>query len=359
MTLLEEAIKFGGDATAIEPELARAYLDAGEYRSLATLKSVAPAERERAQWLAARESRTVASDSILSVALRPPTDSTSVGRVVLRVDGRTLDAAISARVSGIIISDTSSLAHQLRRFAADGERGSVLAAADSIGLGRMSVSNVPVTIARVDGSCAAIIGLDMLGQYVPTFDPLTAQITLHVGTPRAALPNGKRFVTWRTRSDLQLLQAGGWLSITRPSMARVLSERRWTFDAKRGALIVEPERYRPRRRSSTSRQRSCTTSIPARARRSAAASLRMPSCIQTDFGLLGDDVVDVRRRRRVGAAKDVDHVDLAGHRADRAIDRLAEDLGDLGIVDRDRHDLVAGALRVLRDEVRRLSRDRS
>lgn len=240
MTLLEEAIKFGGDATAIEPDLARAYLDAGEYRSLAALKSVAPAERERAQWLAARESRTVASDSILSMALRPPTDSTSVGRVVLRVDGRTLDAAISARVSGIIVSDTSSLGHQLRRFAADGERGSVLAAADSIGLGRMSVSNVPVTIARVDGSYAAIIGLDMLGQYVPTFDPLTAQITLHVGTPRAALPNGKRFVTWRTRSDLQLLQAGGWLSITRPSMARVLSERRWTFDAKRGALIVEP-----------------------------------------------------------------------------------------------------------------------
>ena len=68
----------------------------------------------------------------------------------------------------------------------------------------------------------------------------TAQITLRVGMPRVALPNGTRFVTWSTQSDLQLLQAGGWISITRPSMARVLREHRWTFDAKRGALIVEP-----------------------------------------------------------------------------------------------------------------------
>lgn len=240
MTLLEEAIKFGGDATVIEPDLARAYLEAGEYRSLAGLKSAAAPERERAQWLVLHESRTVASDSILSIPFRPPVDSATVARIVLRIDGRPVEAAITARVSGIVVSDTSSVARQLHRFAAEGDPGRILAAADSIGLGRMSVSNVPVTIARVDGSRAALIGLDVIGQFTPTFDPMTAQITLRVGTPIVALPNGTRFITWSTQSDLQLLQAGGWISVTRPSIARALREHRWTFDAKRGALIVEP-----------------------------------------------------------------------------------------------------------------------
>jgi hypothetical protein len=238
MTLLEEAIKFGADAAAVEPDLARAYLETGEYRSLAALKSVS-AERERAQWLVAHESRTVASDSILTVPYRAPADSASVGRVSLRVDGRVLEATISARVWGIVIADTTTVARQLHRFAGDSTRASILAAADSIGFGSMSVTNVPVTIARVDGPRAAIVGLDLIGQYDPTFDPASGQITLRVGIPRVVLPNGMRFNTWSTESDVQLLQASGWISVTRPSIARVLRERRWTFDSRRGVLVVE------------------------------------------------------------------------------------------------------------------------
>ena len=45
-------------------------------------------------------------------------------------------------------------------------------------------------------------------------------------------------------------------------------------------------RQRPRFRSSTSRQWSCTTSMPARANRSAASSFLMPSWNQTAFGRL-------------------------------------------------------------------------
>ena len=58
--------------------------------------------------------------------------------------------------------------------------------------------------------------------------------------------------------------------------------------------------------------------MPARASRSAASSLRMPSCIQTNFGILGEDVVDVRGDVAT-AAEDVHHVDVARHRGDRAI----------------------------------------
>jgi hypothetical protein len=239
MTLLEEAIRFGGDATAIEPDLARAYLATGEYRSLAGLKSISLDMRARAQWLAAHESRTVAPDSIVRVSFQVTADSAAVGRVTLRVNGRLLEAAITARVSGIVIADTAAVAGDIHRFATEGERGAVLAVADSVGLGGVSISNVPVTVARVDGMRTALIGLDLLGQYAAAFDAAAAQITLHVGMPRVVLPNGTRFVTWSTPSNLQLLQAAGWISITRPSIGRLLREHRWTFDAARGVLVVE------------------------------------------------------------------------------------------------------------------------
>lgn len=237
MTLLEEAIRFGGSAAAIEPDLVHAYLIAGEYRSLAALSSAPAPQRERARWLVAHESRVVAPDSILSIPFRAAADSVNLGRVELRVNGHTLDATISARTSGITISDTSSVARLLQVFAGDVD-GRTLAAADSVGLGRLSLLNLPIALAHVDGG-VALIGLDVLGAFVPTFDSSTGRMTLRVGGPRADLPNGTRFFTWNTNSDLQLLQAGGWISVTRPSVVRMLRDHRWTLDSRRGQLIVE------------------------------------------------------------------------------------------------------------------------
>lgn len=232
MTLLEEAIKFGGDAAAIEPDLARAYLDAGEYKSLASLGSLSPAEHDRAAWFAAHESRTLSPDSILQVPLRSASDGAGV--IDLRIDGQSIPATVSASVSGIVISDTAAVAKTLHRFGA-----SSAAAADSIGIGGLSVSNVPLAIAKIDGGQAAIVGLDFLGRYVPTFDARAGQVTLRVGMTRVPLPAGVKYITWSTPTDLQVLQSGGWISVTRPSMARELRDHRWTFDARGGVLVVE------------------------------------------------------------------------------------------------------------------------
>ena len=43
-----------------------------------------------------------------------------------------------------------------------------------------------------------------------------------------------------------------------------------------------------------------------------------------------------------------------GTARDRSIDWLAEDFGDVGIVDRHRNDLESGSLRIFRDVIRRL-----
>ena len=60
-------------------------------------------------------------------------------------------------------------------------------------------------------------------------------------------------------------------------------------------------------------------------------------------GVRGQDVVDVRRDV-ARPAEDVDHVHRARHLAHRAVDGAVEDAGDLGIVDRHRHELDAGLI---------------
>jgi hypothetical protein len=61
---------------------------------------------------------------------------------------------------------------------------------------------------------------------------------------------------------------------------------------------------------------------------------------------LGEDVVDVRRDV-ARAAKDVDEIDVARNVGETAVHPLAEDLGHVGVVHGDRHDLVARPVRVL------------
>jgi hypothetical protein len=63
---------------------------------------------------------------------------------------------------------------------------------------------------------------------------------------------------------------------------------------------------------------------------------------------LGDDVVDVSRDV-ARATEDVDEVDVARDVGDAAVDALAEDLGDVGVIHGHGDDVAARALCVLRD----------
>jgi hypothetical protein len=229
-TLLEEAIKFGGEPAAIGRELAPVYLATGEYRPLQTLAGATSAERQRAAWLSSHEMRMVAPDSVLVALFRPSSDSDIIGHMPVRINGRTVDAAISARAQGIIVSDTGAVA-RLHRFA-------MLGVADSLGIGRLTLRNVPVSIDPSRGAAGAIIGLTALAQFAPSFDPIVGRVTLRMSgrAPRGLA--GNRLVTWNAGDDLRVLQAGGWLSVTDVRIARLLRAARWTLDAKRGQLIL-------------------------------------------------------------------------------------------------------------------------
>ena len=244
VTLFEEALRFGGDSTQISADLAPLYLGLWQYRSLLGLRPsvVSLAERERARWLGSHPTRLRAPDSLITVFYQPLADNTGrLGRMSMRINGRTVDAVISVTTNGIVLSDSVATATRLRRFAGHYARGGAsslddIAAADSIGLGRLTLTNFPARVSQM--STPAIIGADVLGKLAPTFDPATGRMVLRVnGSVPSGLP-GDRFPTWSTTTDLKLLQTGGWISIAQPQIVQMLVGRVWTLDAKRGQIVL-------------------------------------------------------------------------------------------------------------------------
>ena len=246
MTLLEEALQFGGNPSAIDAELAPVYLTLGEYHKLSALKAspLSNAERERARWLVARSTKLLAPDSTATVTYHKATDGASLGRVSLRVNGKTIDATISAHEQGIVISDTVSVTKRLHVFKSGTGAGAspssgVPAVADSIGFGRLSLADYPVTIRSMGSKQQATIGLDVFARFAPTFDPAADRITLHVAGKVARAQNADELPTLFTHDDVRVLRAGSWVSIGLPEIQRMLMSRRWTFDARRGQLTIE------------------------------------------------------------------------------------------------------------------------
>jgi hypothetical protein len=221
-------------------------LSLGEYHALATLPS-SPRTRgeiERARWLDAHPTSIVAPDSVLTAAYHATADPGFLGHVTIRVNGRPVEAVISIRSRGITVSQSIPAAKGLRRFSAASTMEKIgngtPAAADSIGIGRVSIVNYPVAIERLDESVAAVIGLDVLGRFAPTFDPRSDRVTLRTsGRADARQTDADALPTRLTDADFLVLRNGGWISVGFPQMTKLLSDHRWTLDARRGQIIVE------------------------------------------------------------------------------------------------------------------------
>ncbi len=243
-TLFEEALQFGGDASLVGADLAPLYLSLGEYHKLSALRTSAlsSAERERARWLVAHTTKMAAPDSVTTIPYRKSANPASLGQVVVRVNGRSVEGAIVTRERGIVISDTSALAKRLRTFRMPAEQrsGSVAAVADSIAFGRLSLTDYPVTVRSLPDGQQMIVGLDVLTRFAPTFDPRTERISLRAsGTVSRGTTIADEFPTLVTRNDVRILQAAGWVGFDQPQIARVLVSRRWTIDARRGLIVID------------------------------------------------------------------------------------------------------------------------
>jgi hypothetical protein len=250
--LMEEAIQFGGDnwAQLVSPSLARIYLELGEYHSLVALSrsGLSRDELDRARWLEAHPSRTVTPDSELVVRYtRPQNAQRYLGSVPIRVNGRTLIALISAAFRGIAVSDTTTVAQHMRKFDSSvghvsGTKGVEPAVADSIGVGRMTLTNAPVWVTPMAGKQAgvqAIIGLDVLSRFSPTFDPHAGRVTLRAGRVERFPHAGTWYATRLTIDDFLMLRGGGWMTVGTDVMYNMLVDHRWSLDTRRGGILVE------------------------------------------------------------------------------------------------------------------------
>jgi len=240
-TLLEESLQFGGDPVFVGRELARAYLATAEFAPLAALAAASPAQRDRAKWLTTHEPRVIAPDSVISVKLAPGGDSTSLGLVAARVNGVAIALSLNSQVQGIVVSRAAVSGRRPRIFAAGVDStgdGDLLAVADSLSIGRLTMLNQPVAVATLPPGTQGLIGLAALGRFAPTADSRLGTLTLRPdGSVRDTIP-GDRLPTLDQATGVSVLRSGVWIA-SPADVARLLRNRGWTFDAKRGTLIVE------------------------------------------------------------------------------------------------------------------------
>lgn len=232
--LVDEARFFGGDSTALARVLVPMYVRLGEYKELVALTPnvLTPAERQRARWLTTRPSEARLRDSVVILSYRAMGDGRGVGTIMLRVGKAEYPAIIDTRVSGLVLP--ASARADVRSFGAQGRNA--LAAADSVRIGGVTFSNVPVLLGTPDET--ARIGFDVLAPYFPGFDPAKGLLTLRRVSRRSPSPAGVRVPALFDVDGMRLLIGGRWHSSTAASASMLLATRRWIWDAKLGDVVL-------------------------------------------------------------------------------------------------------------------------
>lgn len=242
--LVEEAVQFGLDPATAAPVLARAYEYLADFPSLARLSpaTVGASTITRARWLVDHPTRVASQDSVTLIGFHERMAGDTVGTMPARINGRNVNAVISARARGITLGNDVANTARARRFetAVDSGRAIRLAVVDSIDLGRLSIRNAPVRVDVTGGERGVLIGLDALMRFAPTFDGAANQLALHsTGSPSGQQGQSTAINTLLIDGELLTATAGGWASIALPNVARLLRGHRWTIDTKRGRIVIE------------------------------------------------------------------------------------------------------------------------
>lgn len=240
-TLMEEARFFGGDPALVADQLIPVYTRLGEYGALSELPSShqAPAERLRASWLTVNPPWTAGPDSA-DVPWRVG-DNRTVGRVPLVIGRDTIMARIDPTAENLVLDTMWARRKEVHRFTSRGAEDArhVAGVTSQVALGPYMLNNVPTSFAVLREPGTATIGLDLLGRFAPTFDSTNAKMTLRKNgiydDPRA-----EHVPTLTYRTGIWLVGPTRTLPIGSPEAARLLGNRRWTLDARRGEIAAKP-----------------------------------------------------------------------------------------------------------------------
>lgn len=232
--LLEEAQFFGGDSAVLARALVPLYERLRDYRSLAELKPnvLSAVERRRAAWLATRPSEARLRDSVVLLSYRPIGDGRGFGTVMLRIGRSEYAAVIDPRVTGVVLPGTAR--RDVRVFGNHG--GRTMAVADTMRIGSVLFSNVPVAVGSPDESVR--IGFDVIAPYYPGFDPSKGMLTLRRVDRRAPRLPGARIPALYDDNGMRVLVGDKWQSLTTSMPAMLLGTRKWMWDWKLGDVVL-------------------------------------------------------------------------------------------------------------------------
>lgn len=248
--LLEEARFFGGDSALVARELAPVYARLHDYTALVALpySPLSGPERERAAWLRDHPPAIVGDDSV-TVAFTPaPVGSPPglLGSFEARVGGERALVAVDAGVSGWVLDPRWAGRRGVRLFgtgpAGVPVPGRTVGVAD-LRVGALSLVHQPVRLATAPAGAAlpsVRVGLDALGALAPTFDARAGVLTLR-GDGRLRAARRAERVAALLGPDGVYVPAGAALApIASAGGRRVVPPgRRWSYDRRRGEVVVE------------------------------------------------------------------------------------------------------------------------
>jgi hypothetical protein len=238
--LMEEARYFGGDPTRVALELAPVYQRLGEYNHLAALpaSAVPYGERMRAEYL--RDNRPTIAGPDSAAVDYTVNDSQLLGRVKLLIGEDTVMATIDARAEGLVLDTSWAKRKGIRRF---GSRNTNVldenAVTPNMVLGPYTFTNVPTHFAPLPAATHATIGLDLLGQLAPSFDPRAGKVMLRAsGRLPKAFP-GLRIATITNDRGVYVVKGETIFPLGHPDVQRYFRNSRWTLNPKRGEVLVD------------------------------------------------------------------------------------------------------------------------
>jgi len=238
--LMEEARYFGGDAARIALELAPVYVRLGEYNHLAALpaSAVPYGERMRAEYL--RDNRPGIAGPDSATVDYQVSDSQLLGRVMLVVGTDTVMATIDARAEGLVLDTTWARRKELHRFGARSvATRDVDAVTPTVALGPYVFTNVPTRFATLHSATKATIGLDLIGQLAPSFDPRRGKVVLRAGGRLPSTFPGLRIATLTNDRGVYVVKGETIFPLGHPDVQRYFRNSRWTLNPKRGEVLVD------------------------------------------------------------------------------------------------------------------------
>jgi len=263
-TLMEEARHFGEDPRVVAIDLAPVYSRLGlvdslsarinDWAALAALptSAIPTGERLRAEWLRAHPPGIEGPDS--SITVYAVSDSHLLGTVKLAIGKDTVVAVIDAKVSGFLLDTAWMHRDSVRRFAArgSGDPAAVYGVVPRIRIGEVAFVNAPVRFQAQKGWASARVGLDVFGALAATFDPRVGFVQMRVNGRVGRSLAGWRIPTYVARTGVLVVKGGTMFPIGHPDVQQYFRAGKWTWDARRGEVVVDSVGVRPGDSTATS-----------------------------------------------------------------------------------------------------------